>query len=142
MLSLKSPEGLMLRGLFLGILGTLLFANLFLSASWAQNKAEPPSPVTPLPGGSENAFQWVYSCPNNIACSFVCPGAGAASHVTKLTIYLRMMPVGDHQSAPALFYDFSTRDLPHSNGFSIGTGLNALSCQINGMVLDYSGSLK
>ena len=131
----------MLRGLFLGILGTLLFANLFLSASWVKQSLTALT-VTPLPGGSKNAFQWVYSCPNNIACSFVCPGAGAASHVTKLTIYLRMMPVGDHQSAPALFYDFSTLDLPHSNGFSIGTGLNALSCQINGMVLDYSGSPK
>ena len=126
----------MSRKLFLGIIGTLLFAGAFLSASLAQNKAEPEPPVQPFPGKSELTFQWSYSCPSDKACSFSCPGAGGASHVTKLTIYLRMMPVGDNQNAPALFYDFSTREAQHSSGFSIGSGLHSLSCQVNGMMLD------
>ena len=37
-------------------------------------------------------------------------GGGGASHVTKLTIYLGTIPVGSNQKAPAVFYDFSTRE--------------------------------
>lgn len=61
--------------------------------------------------------------------------------MTKLTIYLGTMRVGTNQNALGVFYDFSTAELPRANGFTIGTGtgLSTLSCQVNGMVLDYSG---
>jgi hypothetical protein len=123
----------MSRGLFLG---TLLFSCLCLSASWAQSKTEPKAP---FPTGLDITFQWKYSCPSNRGCSFRCPGGGGASHVTKLTIYLGTMRVGTNQNAVGVFYDFSTAELPRANGFTIGAGLNTLSCQVNGMVLDYSG---
>ena len=64
---------------------------------------------------------------------------GGASHVTKLTIYLGTIPLGSNQKASAVLYDFSTREIPHGNGFSISTGLNTLPCQVNGLTLDYSG---
>jgi len=129
----------MSRALFLG---TLLFVSPFLGISWAQNKAEPPQPGPPFPGGSYITFQWDYSCPSGKDCSFICPGGrGGASHTTKLIIYLGTIPVGSNQD-PAVFYEFSTREIPHANGFSIGTGLGSLSCQVNGMTLDYSGPPK
>ena len=31
------------------------------------------------------------------------------------------------------------RENSRANGFSISTGLNTLSCQVNGLTLDYSG---
>jgi len=124
----------MSRGLFVG---TLLFAGPFLGASWAQNKAEP---GPPFPSGADITFQWIYSCANSRSCSFSCPGLGGASHVTKLTIYLGTIPLGSKQDVPAVFYDFSTLEIPRGNGFSISTGLGTLSCQVNGMALDYSGS--
>ena len=127
------------RGLFLGTLGTLLFAGPFLSAAWAQNKDEPGQPY---PGRSVITFQWSYSCPSSRGCSFRCPGAGGASNVTKLTIYLGTMPVGTIRDVPSLFYEFSTLVIPRANGFTIGAGLGTLSCQVNGMMLDYSGSPK
>jgi hypothetical protein len=65
-------------------------------------------------------------------------GFFGADHVTKLTIYLGTMPLGN-QDAPVLFYDFSTRERPNSSGFSINAGLSATSCQVNGLTLDYSG---
>jgi hypothetical protein len=126
-------------GLVSRFVGTLLFAGQLINSSWAQGKAEPRAPGPPYPGGSEITFQWDYSCPGGGACSFSCPGAGGASSVTKLTIYLGTIAVGKTENAPALFYDFSTRNFPRSNGFSISTGINTLSCQVNGMVLDYSG---
>jgi hypothetical protein len=118
-------------------LGTLLFVSPFLSVSWAQHNTEPT--LVGLPASSETTFSWDYSCPDNTLCSFNCPGGGAASHVTKLRMHLGTIPVGSNQMAPALFYDFSTREIPHANGFSIQLGLGALSCQINGMTLDNSG---
>jgi len=156
------------RGLFLGALGTLLFAGPLLSVSWAQDKAEAPAPVPPALAGAEITSQLNYSCPSNTACSFVCPGGAVgglrtagglgaaggargagglggtgelvgADHVTKLTIYLGAIPLGNNQNAPLLFYDFSTRERPHSSGFSISAGLSTSSCQVNGLTLDYSG---
>ena len=62
-----------------------------------------------------------------------------ADHVTKLNIYLGTMPLGNGQNAPVLFYNFSTRERPSSSGFSISAGLSASSCQVNGLMLDYSG---
>jgi hypothetical protein len=131
-------------GLFLGTVGTLLFAAPCLGVSWAQNK---PPPVPPFLSGSEITLEMSYSCPSNTACSFACPsGVGAeaaegpeaapgpgaagglgtvgffgADHVTKLTIYLGTMPFGN-RDAPVLFYDFSTRERSNSSGFSINAG--------------------
>lgn len=126
----------MSRGLCVGTLGTLLFAGPFLGASWAQNKVES---GPPFPGGADITFQWIYSCPNSRGCSFSCPGLRGASHVTKLIIYLGTIPLGSKQDVPAVFYDFSTLEIPRANGFSISAGLGTLSCQVNGMALDYSG---
>jgi hypothetical protein len=128
-------------GLFLGALGTLPFAGQFLSLSWAQDKSEPLAPAPPFLAGAEITSQLNYSCPSNTACSFVCSGGGlsGADHVTKLTVYLGTMPLGNDQNAPALFYNFSTRERPNSSGFSISAGLSTLSCQVNGLTLDYVG---
>jgi len=131
----------MFREPHLSAIGTLLFASAFSSLSWAQDKTQPPPPVPPVLAGAEITSQLNYSCPSNTACSFICPGGigGGADHVTKLTIYLGTMSLGNDQNAPALFYDFSTRERPNSSGFSISTGLSTLSCQINGLTLDYVG---
>jgi hypothetical protein len=132
----------MFRGLLLKTT-TLLFATPFVSGSWAQDSAQAPAPVPPYLSGAEITSQFNYSCPSNTACSFICPGAvgGGADHVTKLTIYLGTMTLGNDQNAPALFYDFSTRERPNSSGFSISAGLSSLSCQVNGLKLDYVGRL-
>ena len=134
----------MLRGLLVGTVGTLAFAILFLGAAWAQDTTAKPAPVPPaLAAGAEITSQLNYSCPSNTACSFTCPGevSRGADHVTKLTIYLGTMVLGNDQNAPALFYEFSTRERPNSSGFTITTGLSTLSCQVNGMTLDYVGRL-
>ena len=125
----------MSRALILGI----LFAGLLMNLSWAQNKGEPETAGPPYPGASQITFQWDYSCPSGKDCSFTCMGAGGASHVTKLTIYLGTIPVGSNQNVPAVLYDFSTREIPRGNGFSVSTGINTLSCQVNGLAQDYSG---
>ena len=123
------------------ILGTLV-AGLLASSSWAQNTGKPQAGGPPYPGASEITFQWEYSCPSGQNCSFTCPGAGGmggGSHTTKLTIYLGTIPVGSAQNLPALLYEFSTREIPRGNGFTVSTGLSSLSCQVNGLRLDYSG---
>ena len=124
-------------------IGMLLFACSSLSVSWAQDKAQQLPAVPPVLSGAEVTSQLNYSCPSNTACSFICPGGvgGGADHVTKLTIYLGTMSLGNDQNAPAMFYDFSTRERPNSSGFSISTGLGTLSCQVNGLTLDYVGRL-
>ena len=121
------------------MLGTLLLAGQLVNSAWAQEKVEPPVPGPPYPGGSEITFELDYSCPSARGCSFSCPGAGGASSVTKLTIYLGTIPLGEAERATALFYDFSTRFIPRANGFRVTTGIATLSCQVNGMTLDYSG---
>jgi hypothetical protein len=93
-------------------------------------------------GASEVAFEWQYSCPGGKACSFTCPGSGGASNVTKLTLQLGSIPLGSNQRAFGVFYKFSTAQIPRANGFSLTTGLSTLSCQVNGMELDYSGPRK
>jgi hypothetical protein len=114
-------------------------------------------PVTPGPMNAD--LDWIYSCPNGKGCAFSCPtGAGgvtegttatgraiataggtmAAAHVTKLTIHLRRLPIGDKQ-AQAIFYNYSTMEVPSGSGFAINAGLGALACQVNGMTLDYFG---
>jgi hypothetical protein len=115
--------------------GILLFAVPLLSPCSAQDKPG----AAAYPPGSDITFQWSYSCPSSKGCGFSCPGSGQATHVTKLTIYLGRMRVGAEQTSLALFYEFSTVEFPRGNGFVIDTGLSTLSCQINGMTVDYSG---
>ena len=142
------------------ILGTLLFATV--NSSWAQDAGGvttgKPNPL--YPDESLITFQWSYACPENRPCTFVCRGArvgesggggsggggvsgggGGADHVTRLDIYLGTLPLNGVQEkrAAAIFYDFSSREFPHSAGFAVSTGINSLSCQVNGMILKYSG---
>jgi hypothetical protein len=126
----------MSRELFLG---TLLFAGFFVSATWAQERS---GLQAPFPAASNITMQWNYSCLSGQVCSFACPGAGTASSVTKLTIYLGSMPISTNQNSPAMFFSFTSRDIPRGHGFSVSTGLGNLSCQVNGMTLDYAGPLK
>jgi hypothetical protein len=135
-------EGWMSRALFLG---TLLVAGPFLGMScaqnsWAQNKTEPTRTAPPFPF-TKTIFQWDYSCPAGIGCSVACPG-GEVSHVIKLSLYLGTVLFDSGQNAPAVFYEMNTREYPHASGFSISPGLTTLSCQVNGMTLDYSGPPK
>jgi hypothetical protein len=129
----------MLRAWFFGV---LLFVGPFLSVSWAQNKTEAAGFGPLFPGASQITFNWEYSCPGGRVCSFACPGGGGANHVIKLRMYLGTIPVGSSQEAPALFYDFSTVEITNGSGFSISVKLGALSCQVNGLTLDYSGPPK
>ena len=132
------------------LLGTLLFAGPFLSMSWPQNslaqnssaqdKTEPTRTGLPFPF-TKTTFQWDYSCPAGIGCSLACPG-GESSHVIKLSLYLGTVSFDGSENAPAMFYEFVTREFPHASGFSISARLSSLSCQVNGMTLDYSGPSK
>ena len=99
---------------------------------------------SPIPAGSEIAFEWQYSCPSGKGCSFNCPGSGGAanSNVTKLVIHLGTIPLSGAQRAFGIFYEFSSVEIPRANGFSFTTGISTLSCQVNGMNLDYSGPPK
>src|SRR5712664_651720 len=97
---------------------------------------------TPYPGASEVTFEWQYSCTGGKACSFSCPGTGGASSVTKLTMHSGTIPLRGDQRAFGIFYEFSTMQIPRANGFSLTTGISTLSCQVNGMNLDYSGPRK
>ena len=129
----------MSRALILGsvLLGSVLLATI--NASWAaQGTSAAAKPNPSYPRDSQITFQWNYSCPSSRGCSFSCPGTAGADHVTKLDIYLGSVPIGTQRS-PAIFYNFSTYEVPRGNGFSINTGLGTLSCQVNGMSLDYSG---
>jgi hypothetical protein len=123
------------------ILGTLMFATL--DSSWAQG-AVTAKPNSLYPDEAQITFQWNYACPENRPCTFVCRGAGGgggSDHVTRLDIYLGTLPLNGVQQerAAAIFYDFSSREFPHSSGFAISTGINSLSCQVNGMILNHSG---
>ena len=127
----KSFHALVLGGVLL-VSGPLVQS---LSAQDGMRSEEGP----PYPGASEVAFEWQYSCPNGKGCSFSCPGSGGASHVTKLTLQLAAIPLSGNQRAFGIFYKFSTVQIPRANGFSLTTGISTLSCQVNGMDLDYSG---
>jgi hypothetical protein len=102
---------------------------------------EPATIAPPFPEGSQITFQWDYSCRDGRGCSFNCPGRGGAGHVTKLTIYLGTISLGSAQT-PYMFYEFATSESPRGSGFSVNSGLSTLSCQVNGMSLDYSGPPK
>ena len=127
------------HALVLGLI-LLLGGPLVLSASAQDGKRSADAP--PHLGASEVAFEWQYSCTDGKACSFTCPGSGGASNVTKLTLQLGSIPLGGDQKAFCIFYKFSTVQIPRANGFSITTGISTLSCQVNGMDLDYSGPRK
>jgi len=126
------------------ILGTLLFATL--NSSWAQEGVVTTHKPNPLyPDEAQITFQWNYECPRDRPCTFVCRGAGGgggSDHVTRLDIYLGTLPLNgvQQEQAAAIFYDFSSREFPHSAGFAISTGINSLSCQVNGLNLKYSGA--
>ena len=113
-----------------------LYATLAISVFGVAGGTQAAEPVTPGPGDTD--LEWIYSCPSSKGCAFTCPGAGSATHVTKLNIQLRRLEIAS-DNALALFYDYSTIEIPSGNGFSINTGLGALSCQVNGMKLDYFG---
>jgi hypothetical protein len=97
----------MSRALFLG---TLLFAGPFLSLSWAQDKTEPTQTAPPFPF-TKTTFQWDYSCPAGIACSFDCPG-GRAEHVIKLSVYLGTVPFDSGPSARECFTNSLRENFP------------------------------
>jgi hypothetical protein len=132
------------------LLVTLLFAASFFGMScaqnaWAQNssaqeKTEPTRTRPPFPF-TKTIFQWDYSCPVGIGCSFICPG-GETSHVIKFSMYLGTVSFDGSENALAIFYESVTREFPHTSGFGISGRLSNLSCQVNGMTLDYSGSPK
>ena len=123
----------------LPFLSTLLIAgNLLHQASAQELRAAAPEP----PEESAVTFEWDYSCPNGKVCSFNCPGHGGANHVTKLTIRLGTLPVGMLTHIPTLLYNFSTAETEARSGFVVSAGLSRLSCQINGMTVDYAGPAK
>jgi hypothetical protein len=115
----------------------LLLSGLSSDGSLAQYKRT----ELPYPAESDITSQWIYSCPSS-KCAFSCPGAGGASHVTKLTIFMGRMRIGSDPNPFALFYEYSTKYIPRGNGFTIDTGLGTLACQVSGMRLDYSGPPK
>jgi hypothetical protein len=119
-------------------LGMLLFGFLSLNVCWAQSKADQPAfPFT------KSLFRWDYSCQAGAACSFACSGqTGAVGHLIKLRLYLGTVSIDGSQTAPALSYEYSTREFSQANGFSIGSGRSDLSCHVTGMALDYSGPPK
>ena len=119
--------------------GIVLVGGPLVQSASAQDANRSESVPT---GASEVAFEWQYSCTGGKACSFTCPGSGGASNVTKLTLQLGSIPLGGSQRAFGVFYKFSTMQSPRANGFSLTTGISTLSCQVNGMDLDYSGPRK
>jgi hypothetical protein len=122
----------------LGIITLLLALAPVLHAQDEKRSKTDPQ----YPGGSEIAFEWQYSCPTGRGCSFNCPGSGGGSNVTKLAIHLGTIPLRGTERAFGIFYEFSTMEIPRANGFSLTTGISTLSCQMNGMNLDYSGPPK
>jgi hypothetical protein len=127
------------HGLVLG--GVLLVGGPLVQSLSAQDGKHSEGALS-FPGPSEVAFEWQYSCANGKGCSFNCPGSGGAANVTKLVIHLETIPLSSSQRAAGIFYEFSTMEIPRANGFSITTGISTLSCQVNGMNLDYSGPPK
>ena len=87
--------------------------------------------------------RWNYSCywAAKIAYSVVPVVRSSQPRPTKLVIISeRYLWVAIE--LPAVFYEFSGPEIPRANGFSITHGLGTLSCQVNGMTLDYSGPPK
>src|SRR5882724_8347048 len=122
------------------VLGCIMLVSGALVQSLSAQEGKHSDP--PELGASEVAFEWQYSCINGKACSGNCPGSGGASNVTKLTLQLGSIPLAGDQRAFGVYYKFSTMQIPRANGFSLTTGISTLSCQVNGMDLDYSGPRK
>ena len=119
--------------------GKILGAAFLLcgfSASLCAQEGNKPA----YPSGLQIAFEWQYTCPDGRGCSFSCPGSGGASNVTKLGIYLGAIPLNSTDRAAGVFYEFSTAQIPRGNGFAITTGISTISCQVQGMNLNFSGS--
>ena len=121
------------------IVWAAFFASWPLASVQAQDGRRMGEGPLPYPGGVEVAFEWRYSCPSGKGCSFSCPGSGGGSNVTRLSIHLGNIPVGHTEHAAGVFYEFSTIQIPRGNGFALTTGISTLSCQVQGMDLDYSG---
>jgi hypothetical protein len=100
-------------------------------------RQEEPRPARPV--GFEVAYEWQYSCPEAKGCSFTCPGSGGATNVINLSLYLGSLSLASTQNTAAVFYEFSTRHIPKGNGFAVTTGIGTLSCQVQGMQLNFSG---
>lgn len=124
------------------LLSSLLLVGGALMQSASAQDGKRSEDGAPYLGASEVAFEWQYSCPGAKACSFSCPGSGGASNVKALTLQLGTIPLSGNQRAFGVFYKFSTLQIPRANGFSITTGISTLSCQVNGMDLDYAGPRK
>jgi hypothetical protein len=124
---------------------TLLLAHQFMRSALAEDNLPGGVPIPPnliYPEGSEIKFQWIYHCPAGGHCVFSC-GPSSVNAVTALTIYLGTAPIGDNLKALAIFYFYSTPLIPRNNGFRISSGPTAsFYCDVNGMVLDYSGPPK
>jgi hypothetical protein len=123
-----------------GVQVKILAALLLLGGSFSVRAQDENKPTSAYPSGLETSFEWQYSCPSGRGCSFSCPGSGGASNVTKLGIYLGAIPLSGTNRAAGVFYEFTTAQIPRGNGFAITTGLSTLSCQVQGMNLDFSGS--
>ena len=80
------------------LVNILALLGTFASPCWAQDKAE----ETRDPAGFSIAFEWNYSCPSSKGCAFNCPGAGGATHVTQLTIYLGKLRISENEK-PSLY---------------------------------------
>jgi len=130
------------KGFYTLVLGAALLVGGPLMQPLSAQDGKRPEGGRADSGPSEVTFEWQYSCPNGRGCSFNCPGAGGGANVTKLAIQLQTIPLSGNQRAFGIFYEFSTVEIPRSNGFSITTGISTLSCQVNGMNLDYSGPPK
>jgi len=128
------------KGLHATLLGTALLLFGPSVASLQAQDGNRSAVLSPHPNGLKIAFEWQYSCPNARGCSFSCPGSGGASSVTKLSIYLGSIALNSTDHAAGIFYDFSTVQITHANGFALTTGISTLSCQVQGMNLDYSGA--
>jgi hypothetical protein len=128
---------------FLGLvfIGALLLGGPFAGSLRAQD-AKSAEAGRPSSNGTEVVFEWLYSCTYGKGCSFNCPGSGGATSVTKLSMRLMSIPLAGRNNVAGIFYEYSTMEIPRANGFSITTGISTLSCQVNGMTLDYSGSPK
>lgn len=124
------------------VLGGFLLVGGSLVQSLSAQDGRRSEGGTLVSSASEVAFEWQYSCANGRGCSFNCPGSGGAGNVTKLAIHLQTIPLSGNQRALGIFYEFSTMEIQRANGFSITTGISTLSCQVNGMNLDYSGPPK
>ena len=128
------------KGLHATILGAALLLCGLSVASLRAEDGDRSTVRPPYPSGLEIAFEWQYSCPSGRGCSFSCPGSGGASSVTKLSMYLGSIPLNGTDHAAGVFYEFSTMQIVRANGFALTTGISTLSCQVQGMNLDYSGA--